>query len=79
MQLCLAFIKAGQKFWTFVDTKYRGFTNILFYKGLVYAVGRKNNIVSFDICNSKDSFDHEKVIPNVLSSMGGWGGGTYFL
>jgi hypothetical protein len=74
MQLCLAFMKAGQKFWTFVDTEYRGFSDILFYKGLVYAVGVRGNIVSFDICNSKDSFDHEKVIPNVLSS----GGINYF-
>ncbi|PNX96577.1 cyclin F-box, partial [Trifolium pratense] len=36
--------------------------------GLVYAVGRWNNIVSFDISNSKDSFEHEKIIPNVVSS-----------
>jgi hypothetical protein len=72
MWLCLAFTKAGQKSWTYVDSKLKlkdcGFHDIIFYKGLVYAVGRKNNIVSFDICNSKDSFDHEKVIPNVLSS-----------
>jgi hypothetical protein len=33
-------------------------------------VGRWNNIISFDICNSKDSFDHEKIIPNVVSSWG---------
>jgi hypothetical protein len=41
--------------------------DILFYKGLVYVVGRYKDIISFDVCNSKDSFDHE-VIPNVLSS-----------
>jgi hypothetical protein len=63
----LAFIKAGQKSWTFVNAKYFGFMDILFYKGLVYAVGRYKNLVSFDICNTEDSFDHE-VIPNVLSS-----------
>jgi hypothetical protein len=63
----LAFIKAGQKYWTFVNAKYFGFMDILFYKGLVYVVGRYKDIISFDVCNSKDSFDHE-VIPNVLSS-----------
>jgi hypothetical protein len=70
MRQCLAFIKAGQKFWTYVNVDYYGFTDISFYKGLVYAVGRWNNIVSFDISNTKDSFDHEKVIPNVLSTEG---------
>ncbi|KEH25461.1 hypothetical protein MtrunA17_Chr6g0459631 [Medicago truncatula] len=52
---CLAFIKAGQKFWTYVDDDYFCFSDVIFYKGLVYAAGRWNNIVSFDICNSKDS------------------------
>jgi hypothetical protein len=42
----------------------------LFYKGIVNAVRQWNNIVSFDICNSKDSFDDEKIIPNVVSSQG---------
>jgi hypothetical protein len=33
---CLAFIKVGQKFWTFVNAKkYFGYTDIIFYKGLV--------------------------------------------
>ncbi|PNX97743.1 cyclin F-box [Trifolium pratense] len=67
---CLAFIKAGQEFWTYVNVDYNGFTDISFYKGLVYAVGRWNNIVSFDFSNSKNSFDHEKVIPNVLQTRG---------
>jgi hypothetical protein len=34
----------------------------------ICAVGRYKNIISFIICNSKDSFDDE-VIPNVLKSM----------
>jgi hypothetical protein len=66
MRNCLAFIKAGQKIWTYIDYNYFCFTDVLFYKGLVYAVGRWNNIVTFDVCYSKD----EKVIPNVLSSWG---------
>jgi hypothetical protein len=60
-------MKAGQKFWTYVDHDYFCFTDVIFYKGLVYAVGRWNNIISLDICNSKDC---EKVIPNVVSSRG---------
>jgi hypothetical protein len=70
MRKCLAFIKAGQNFWTYVHDDYFCHTDVLFYKGLIYAVGRWNNIISFDICNSKDSFDHEKIIPNVVSSWG---------
>jgi hypothetical protein len=63
-------MKSGQKFWTYVDECYCCFGDVIFYKGLVYAVGRWNDIVSFDICNSKDSFDCEKVIPKVVSSRG---------
>ncbi|KAK2417516.1 hypothetical protein QL285_039807 [Trifolium repens] len=64
----LAFIKAGQKSWTYIDANYFGFTDMLFYKGLVYAVGRLKDIISFDVCNLKDSLDGE-VIPNVINSM----------
>jgi hypothetical protein len=66
MRKCLAFMKAGQKFWTYVDDDYFCFTDVIFYKGLVYAVSRWNNIVSFNICYS----ENEKVIPNVVSSRG---------
>ncbi|RHN55272.1 hypothetical protein MtrunA17_Chr5g0415901 [Medicago truncatula] len=35
----LAFIKAGQEFWTYIqDTDHFGFIDITFYKGLVYAL-----------------------------------------
>jgi len=72
MRKCLAFIKIGQKFWTYVDDDYFCFSDVIFYKGIVYVAGRWNNIVSFDfdICNSKDSFDCEKIIPNVVSPSG---------
>jgi hypothetical protein len=36
MRKCLAFIKAGQKFWTYVDDDYFCFSDVIFYKGLVY-------------------------------------------
>ncbi|XP_058776363.1 F-box protein SKIP23-like [Vicia villosa] len=67
---CLAFIKAGQKVWTYIDHDYFCFSDVIFYKGLVYAVGRWNQIVSFDVCNSKGSLKCEYVIPNVVSSWG---------
>ncbi|CAJ2639785.1 unnamed protein product [Trifolium pratense] len=67
MRKCLAFLKAGQKLWTYIDIEdYCRFSDVIFYKGLVYAVGEWNDIVSFDLSNLKD----EKVIPNVVSSKG---------
>ena len=63
---CLAFIKAGQKVWTYIDHDYYRFSDVIFYKGLVYAVGQWNNIASFDLSYLKD----KTVIPNVVSSKG---------
>jgi hypothetical protein len=56
MRKSLAFIKAGQEVWTYVDDSIKDhccFSDVIFYKGLIYAVGHWNNIVSFDICCSK--------------------------
>jgi hypothetical protein len=69
MRKSLAFIKAGQEVWTYVDDSIKDhccFGDVIFYKGLIYAVGHWNNIVSFDICYSK----YKRVIPNVVSSGG---------
>ncbi|XP_061341415.1 putative F-box protein At3g25750 [Gastrolobium bilobum] len=63
---CLAFIRRGQKFWTYIRNDFFCFTDITFYKGRVYAVGRWNNIVSFDLCYSDDPYGTEKIMPNVL-------------
>lgn len=64
---CLAFIKAGQEFWTYIqDTDHFGFIDITFYKGLVYAVTRWKKIVCFDLCYSDDPWSVEQRIPNVL-------------
>ncbi|KEH42241.1 hypothetical protein MtrunA17_Chr1g0181301 [Medicago truncatula] len=64
---CLAFMKAGENCWTHIDPYHHCFTDVIFYRGLVYAVGGWNHIVSFDICNSRDSFDPEKI--NVVSPL----------
>lgn len=62
---CLAFIKAGQVSWTYTRDRHNlGFIDVTFYKGLVYAVDRWKNIVSFNLCYSSNSF--ERIIPNVL-------------
>ena len=66
---CLAFMKTGENCWTQIDPYYHCFIDVIFYRGVVYAVGGWNHIVSFDICNSKDSFYREKVILNVVSPM----------
>lgn len=36
---CIAFLKAGQKNWTYIDNIHCLFNDIIFYKGLVYAIG----------------------------------------
>ena len=47
---CLAFIKAGQEFWTYIqDTDHFGFVDITFYNSLVYAVGKKLSALIFVI------------------------------
>ncbi|KAK2428730.1 F-box protein SKIP23 [Trifolium repens] len=64
---CLAFIKAGQEFWTYIeDRNHYGFIDVTFYKGLVYAVTRWKKIVSFDLCYSNDPYGIEMNIPNVV-------------
>ena len=67
-QCCyLAFIKAGQKFWTYVDDDFKCFSDITFYKGSVYAVGRWEGIVSFELRYSNDPTGKKTITPNILS------------
>ncbi|XP_058784132.1 F-box protein SKIP23-like [Vicia villosa] len=67
MRKCVAFLKAGQKIWTYIDTDHCCFNDAIFYKDLVYVIGRWNNIVSFDLCNLRK----KKVISKVVSLKGG--------
>ncbi|CAK8536843.1 unnamed protein product [Lathyrus sativus] len=66
----LAFIKAGQEFWTYIQENHScGFVDLTFYKGLVYAVSRWKKIVSFELCYSSDPHDpygRERRNPNVV-------------
>ncbi|XP_058784094.1 F-box protein SKIP23-like [Vicia villosa] len=66
MRKHLAFLKAGQKNWTYVDDIHCVFNDVIFYKGLVYAVGQMSNIISVDFSYLKDG----RVIPKVVSSKG---------
>ncbi|KAJ1382989.1 hypothetical protein SESBI_43804 [Sesbania bispinosa] len=72
LRCCLAFIKAGQKFWTYIDTiDYFQFTDVAFYKGRVYASNRYKSIVSFKLRYSKDPSGTEKMVPDIVLE-GGW-------
>ncbi|XP_012567792.1 uncharacterized protein [Cicer arietinum] len=62
---CLAFMKAGQEFWTYMDD-----IDVAFYKDLVYAVSRWKSIVSFDLCNSTCPYRFEERIPNFVREQG---------
>ncbi|XP_058784118.1 F-box protein SKIP23-like [Vicia villosa] len=62
MRKCLAFLKAGQNNWTYIDDIFPLLNDVIFYKDLVYVVGLQNNIVSFDLSYLND----EKVIPKVV-------------
>ncbi|KAJ1386697.1 hypothetical protein SESBI_40622 [Sesbania bispinosa] len=67
MRCCLAFMKAGQKFWTYVDPiDYSCFTDVTFYKGRVYAINRWETIVSFKLRYSDNAFDNEKLVPDIV-------------
>ncbi|XP_058784058.1 F-box protein SKIP23-like [Vicia villosa] len=66
VRMCLAFLKAGQNTWTYVDDIHCSFSDVIFYKDLVYAVGRRNNIVSFDLSKLED----EKITLKVVSLKG---------
>ncbi|XP_004489983.1 probable F-box protein At1g44080 [Cicer arietinum] len=71
---CLAFMKAGQEFWTYMDDidnrRHTGFVDVAFYKDLVYAVSRWKSIVSFDLCYSTCPYRFEERIPNFVREQG---------
>lgn len=75
MSCCLAFIRAGQTFWTYIDDIYFFcFTDLIFHNDLVY-VSRWNGIVSYSLCYYLDndpsgSGREEMMIPNNLVLQG---------
>ncbi|KAK2458652.1 hypothetical protein QL285_005784 [Trifolium repens] len=62
----LAFIRRGQTAWTYVDTSKSSFIDVIFYKGLLFALNIRNKIVSFDVHCSNDSYDKEMITPSVV-------------
>lgn len=70
---CLAFIRAGQIFWTYINTDDAHFIDVVFYNGLVYAVTRRDDIRSFSYhCYSDDPSGNEKITPEVVLPGGGF-------
>ncbi|CAJ2630596.1 unnamed protein product [Trifolium pratense] len=63
----LAFIRRGQTVWTYVDTSKSSFIDVIFYKGMLFALNIRDKIVSFDIHCLNDSSDKVRTItPNVV-------------
>jgi hypothetical protein len=62
----LAVIRRGQTVWTYVDTSKSSFIDVIFYKGLLFALNIRNKIVSFDIHCSNDVSDKETITPSVV-------------
>ncbi|XP_021298512.1 uncharacterized protein LOC110427350 [Herrania umbratica] len=50
----LAFYKPTQKNWIYLDKNLMAFTDIIFYKNLVYAIGNLGLLVSFDVNDNLD-------------------------
>ena len=65
----LAFIKPKQEAtWTYIDDNRIGFTDIIFYKSLVYAVGSRGWVVSFDV-HGENNDSSQQLKPNALTPM----------
>ena len=54
-----------QSAWTYLDENLIGFTDITFYGGLAYAVGRLGMVVSFDV-NSNNYSSSQLLRPNII-------------
>ncbi|CAK8573962.1 unnamed protein product [Lathyrus sativus] len=56
----LAFIKSGQKNWTYMEILEPFFIDVIFYKGLLFAITIHRKIISINICGSNN------LLPNVI-------------
>jgi hypothetical protein len=57
----LAFMRSGQTFWTYLDTSKSGFCDVIFYKGLLFALNVFRRIVSFNFGCSNDHLDRKAI------------------
>ncbi|XP_058772935.1 putative F-box protein At5g55150 [Vicia villosa] len=62
----LAFIRRGQKSWTYIDILEPSFIDVIFYKGLLFALSIHREIVSINICVSNDLLHNKRINPNVI-------------
>ncbi|XP_017972622.1 PREDICTED: uncharacterized protein LOC108660458 [Theobroma cacao] len=67
MRSRLAFYKSEEKSWIYLDKDLEAFTDVIFYKNLVYAIGTRSLIISFDVNHSLDNNLKPKV--KILMSM----------
>jgi len=61
----LAFIRRGQKNWTNIDTSNSYLIDVIFYKGLLFALNIRNKIVSFN-CYFNDPLGKKTITSNVV-------------
>jgi hypothetical protein len=62
----IAFIRRGQLFWTYIDTSNSSFIDVIFCKGLLFALNLHHKIVSFNIDCSNDHLDKKIITSNVV-------------
>jgi hypothetical protein len=62
----IAFIRRGQLFWTYIDTSNSSFIDVIFYKGLLFALNLFNQIVSFNFDCSNDHLYKKTITSNVV-------------
>jgi hypothetical protein len=62
----IAFIRRGQLFWTYIDTSNYSFIDVIFCKGLLFALNLHHKIVSFNIDCSNDHLDKKIITSNVV-------------
>jgi len=61
----LSFIRRGQKNWTNIDTSNSYFIDVIFYKGLLFALNIQNKFVSFN-CYFNDPSNKKAITSNVV-------------
>jgi len=62
----LAYVGRGQQNWTYIDTSKSYFIDVMFYKGLLFAINIRTKIVSFNIGYSDDTSDKTTITSNVV-------------
>ena len=62
----LAYVGRGQQNWTYIDTSKSSFIDVIFYKGLLFALNIRNKIISFNFGYSDDTSGKTTITSNVV-------------